>query len=314
MVLIYKGSDPVQMNQTLDDLCAAAKHRLRESCGLELSVSRGKVCERLQGIHLSYLEAENDRMFKQMSRMHSTAMLEAYYDPSAHGVLLDRSRLVQFLKSGDHRQMSGFLLELSKELEQMNWNSGYACYLMNDITLELVQTAKNGFRAAAGHAGILQELQTQLKQISSSDDGLQYLKQLYERLWEWRSEGADKHRELIDRVKQYILEQYDKEQLSLNDISKVVRVSPSHLSKTFSQATGQTITEFLTATRMDRAKELLKSTGHKTFEIAYLVGYNDQHYFSNLFKKVTGMTPMEFRRQGNTGEQLQTFRRGAGNA
>ncbi|WP_342549226.1 response regulator [Paenibacillus sp. FSL P2-0089] len=314
MVLIYKGSDPLRMNHTLDDLCAAAKKRLREGCGLELSVSRGKVCERLQGIHLSYLEAENDRMFKQMSRMHSAAMLEAYYDPSAHGVLLDRSRLVQFLKSGDHRQMSGFLLELSKELEQMNWNSGYACYLMNDITLELVQTAKNGFRTAAGHAGILQELQTELKQISSSDDGLQYLKQLYERLWEWRSEGADKHRELIDRVKQYIREQYDKEQLSLNDISKVVRVSPSHLSKTFSQATGQTITEFLTATRMDRAKELLKSTGHKTFEIAYLVGYNDQHYFSNLFKKVTGMTPMEFRRQGNTGEQLHTIRRGAGHA
>lgn len=187
MVLIYKGSDPLRMTCALDDLCTAAKQRLREGCGLELSVSRGKVCERLQGIHLSYLEAENDRMFKQMSRMHSAAMLEAYYDPSAHGVLLDRSRLVQFLKSGDHRQMPGFLLELSKKLEQMNWSSGYACYLMNDITLELVQTAKNGFRAAAGHAGILQELQTQLKQISSSDDGLQYLKQLYERLWEWRS-------------------------------------------------------------------------------------------------------------------------------
>ncbi|MFD2877263.1 hypothetical protein ACFTAO_16630 [Paenibacillus rhizoplanae] len=42
MVLIYKGSDPVQMNHTLDELCAAAKQRLREGCGLELSVSRGQ--------------------------------------------------------------------------------------------------------------------------------------------------------------------------------------------------------------------------------------------------------------------------------
>ncbi|NQX49245.1 response regulator [Paenibacillus tritici] len=310
-ILIYKGSDPAQMNSILDELCASAKQRLRAACGLELSVSRGKVCERLQGIHLSYLEAENDRMFKRMARVHSAAMLDAYFDPSAQGILLDRSRMIQFLKLGDHTQMPEFLLELSAALEGMNWDSGYACYLMNDITLELVQTAKNGFRAAANHAEILKELQTRLKPISSTDEGLQYLKRLYERLWEWRSEGADKHRELIDKVKQYIREQYDKEQLSLNDISKVVRVSPSHLSKTFSQATGQTITEFLTATRMDRAKELLKSTGHKTFEIAYLVGYNDQHYFSNLFKKVTGMTPMEFRKQGNSEDQLQAIRRGA---
>lgn len=139
------------------------------------------------------------------------------------------------------------------------------------------------------------------------------MNRLFERLWEWRSEGADKYRELIDKVKHYISEHYDKEQLSLNDISSQVRVSPSHLSKTFSQATGQTITEFLTATRMDKAKELLKSTGHKTFEIAFSVGYNDQHYFSNLFKKVTGMTPMEYRKHGNSGDQLQPIRKGAGN-
>lgn len=311
-VLICKGSHPVQMIRSLDELYLTLKQQLKAACGAELSFSKGKAHERLQGIHLSYLEAENDRMLKKMSRMHSAAMLDDYLDPSAaREVLLDRSRLIQFLKLGDQQQMQAFLQELSAGLAQVNWNSGYACYLMNDITLELVQTAKLSFRAAASQAGLLSELQPELKQIATAGEALDYLEQLYGRLWAWRSEGADKHRELIDRVKQYIREQYDKDQLSLNDIASVVRVSPSHLSKTFSQATGQTITEFLTATRMDKAKELLKSTGHKTFEIAYRVGYNDQHYFSNLFKKVTGMTPMEYRRQGSPEDQLQPVRRGA---
>lgn len=83
-------------------------------------------------------------------------------------------------------------------------------------------------------------------------------------------------------------------------ISAHVRISPSHLSKIFSQETSQTITEYLTQVRIGRAKELLKTTNNKTFEIAYQVGYNDPHYFSNIFKKTTGFTPKEYRTQGAT--------------
>ncbi|MNG38759.1 DNA-binding transcriptional regulator AraC [compost metagenome] len=49
---------------------------------------------------------------------------------------------------------------------------------------------------------------------------------------------------------------------------------------------------------------LLKSTSAKSYEIAYLVGYNDPHYFSNLFKRLTGMTPKEFRKNGTASEAL----------
>ncbi|MHA6529362.1 response regulator [Paenibacillus sp. BAC0078] len=311
-VLIIKGNDPEQMSRSLKDTCETFMQKLRKACGCELSVSLGDVRERLQGIHLSYLEAENDRMFKKMSRQHSETLLDAYFDPSTDGVLLDRNRLIQFLKLGDSRQASAFLLQLSADLETMNWSSVYAYYLMNDITLELVQTAKSCFRASANPAEIIKELQQQLKYVSNTGECLDYLKRLFERLWEWRSEGSDKYRELIDKVQHYIREQYDNEQLSLNDISRQVGVSPSHLSKIFSQETRQTITEFLTATRMDKAKELLKTTGHKTFEIAYNVGYNDQHYFSNLFKKVTGMTPMEYRKHGNLEDRLNPIQKGAG--
>lgn len=311
-VLILKGSDPEQLSSSLTETCGTLTRKLRAACGCELSVSLGDVRERLQGIHLSYLEAENNRMLSKLSRQHSEALFDAYFDPSADGVHLDRNGLIQFLKLGDMKQASAFLQQLSRDLETMNWNSVYAYYLLNDITLELVQTAKSCFRASANPAEIIKELQQQLKYVSSTDDCLDYLKRLFERLWEWRSEGSDKYRELIDKVKHYIRGQYDNEQLSLQEISRHVGVSPSHLSKIFSQETRQTLTEFLTATRMDKAKELLKTTGHKTFEIAYSVGYNDQHYFSNLFKKVTGMTPMEYRKHGNPEDRPSPLPKGAG--
>ena len=64
----------------------------------------------------------------------------------------------------------------------------------------------------------------------------------------------------------------------------------------FSQNMGQTFIEYLTALRMEHARELLRCTGKRSSEIAAEVGYKDAHYFSYLFKKTQGMTPSEYRK------------------
>ena len=62
-----------------------------------------------------------------------------------------------------------------------------------------------------------------------------------------------------------------------------------------------TFTEYLTATRIARARELLTTTSMRTSDVAYAVGYNDPHYFSYLFKKNTGMSPRDYRKDGKAG-------------
>jgi two-component system response regulator YesN len=49
--------------------------------------------------------------------------------------------------------------------------------------------------------------------------------------------------------------------------------------------------------RINKAKELLRTTALRSSDIAYQVGYNDPHYFSSVFKKNTGLSPIEFRLQ-----------------
>ena len=81
-------------------------------------------------------------------------------------------------------------------------------------------------------------------------------------------------------------------------------------ARVFSQETGQTFKEYLTELRIKRAKELLRTTTLKAFEIGYQVGYNDPHYFSHVFHKNTGLTPMEFRLQAQAGvRDLGTVRK-----
>ena len=105
------------------------------------------------------------------------------------------------------------------------------------------------------------------------------------------------HAGMVHQAKAYIDSHYTNPDLSLNEVAAQVNLSPSHFSTVFSQEVGETFTDYLTGQRIDRAKELLRTTNLKCSEIAYQCGYNDSHYFSTIFKKKTGASPQQFRGQ-----------------
>lgn len=65
----------------------------------------------------------------------------------------------------------------------------------------------------------------------------------------------------------------------------------------FKKQKGKTINQFITEYRITKAKEYLKQKHEKLFEVALKVGYKDHNYFTRIFKKVTQMTPSEYRRK-----------------
>ena len=83
--------------------------------------------------------------------------------------------------------------------------------------------------------------------------------------------------------------------ICLRSVADAVHFSPNHFSTIFSQECNTTFIEYLTGVRIARAKKLLKSTDMKSADIAYKTGFNDPHYFSFIFKKVTGLSPREYR-------------------
>ena len=101
----------------------------------------------------------------------------------------------------------------------------------------------------------------------------------------------------VTRARLYLEERYSDPNLMLQDVAEAVHLSQSHLSTIFAQETGLTFTQYLTGLRITRARELLETTEMKSFQIAEAVGYNDAHYFSYMFKRNTGLTPGEYRRE-----------------
>lgn len=110
--------------------------------------------------------------------------------------------------------------------------------------------------------------------------------------------SANRYKDILSRAVEYIDSHFSDENLSLNMVAKEVNISANYLSAVFSQEMKSTFVEYVTAKRMAKAKELLRTTDKHSGEIALEVGYKDPHYFSFLFKKTQGMTTREYRSGG----------------
>ncbi|MFC0470926.1 response regulator [Halalkalibacter kiskunsagensis] len=99
----------------------------------------------------------------------------------------------------------------------------------------------------------------------------------------------------IKKAQSYLKENFTKE-IGIESVSEEVDLSVSYFSVLFKQKTGVTFLEYVTNLRIEHACILLKTTDLKTYEIANMVGYNDQRYFSQVFKKRLQVTPSQYRK------------------
>ncbi len=99
---------------------------------------------------------------------------------------------------------------------------------------------------------------------------------------------------IVVRTRRYIREHYHESGMDLSRIAEYTEVSKNHLSWEFARETGETVTDFITRTRMDEAKKLLLETNLRTYEIAEKAGYANVETFCRAFKKATGTSPRQF--------------------
>lgn len=86
------------------------------------------------------------------------------------------------------------------------------------------------------------------------------------------------------------------EDITLDQIARKVDLSRTYVSGLFKKELGVNLTNYITNYRIEKAKELLRETNLKSYEIAEKVGFLDESYFSRSFKKVTGMSPNAYKR------------------
>lgn len=116
---------------------------------------------------------------------------------------------------------------------------------------------------------------------------------------EWENSIKNKSpklKELIQIAVNYIHNNYERN-ISLEDISKYVFLSPSYFTRAFKEDVGVSPISYLLRVRIERAKELLMDTNLRISEIALSVGFSNQQRFNEIFKKYTKTTPLQYRKQ-----------------
>lgn len=216
------------------------------------------------------------------------------------------------------KSISAALTSSLDEWEQFLQN-GEKIKLVNSIKYYLdkakVSGTLNGTLLFAVHHDLMQMTYKVLKrwQIQASDLlSNENTRQLYRNasnsafdLLKWINQFSGQAIELIressrtetltDKVKAYIAEHYS-ENISRQELADLMFVSSDYLSRVFNKETGMQIPDYITQVRMEEAKRLLH-TDSTVSDIAISVGIDNYSYFSTVFKKYTGMTPMEYRRE-----------------
>lgn len=239
------------------------------------------------------------KLRKRREELLKHADMERYYSDSlsADGlqiVVKLAERVEELCASGQSEELRAGLERLFAKIRSMQMDS---LLFLTTIGSKLLVKAADKAEAALDPA-ISARLKLALKQFQTmrSSEEVQHLvtEQLMQLEAAWSEHEGEGGRKAIRLVKQYIHQDHGHDQ-TINRLADKVFLSPSHLQTLFKKETGQTINEFITAVRMEHAKQLLRDPAIKIYEVAGLVGYQDTYYFSKVFRKQTGMNPSEYK-------------------
>ena len=104
---------------------------------------------------------------------------------------------------------------------------------------------------------------------------------------------------IIYLIREFIAQHYQDTDLSVKSISGHINMSASYTCTFFKNETGMTLNQYITDFRMKKAAQLLADPRNRINDISGQVGYNDGNYFSKSFRKITGVSPSEYREQVN---------------
>ena len=214
-------------------------------------------------------------------------------------------------------------LDRREGIIENKWQKDLLCYGIENIAKELMYQFKNlvTFTDSKKQVVIISEI-TLIKEwkdlvIKLENNIYEYLKIdvvveqeflevepmdisiIYKKLCSSLVEKSQKTPVVIEAQK-YINRNYSNETLSITEIANKIGISQTYLTRLLKKELGMTFIDYLTYVRIKNSIILMEDPEIRIYEIAELVGYSTQHYFSNVFKKHMGMAPLDYKRGNKT--------------
>lgn len=238
------------------------------------------------GVRIQQLKIEGAAPAYPLSR--ERELVRAITDgdqPTARRILNEILGHILFLTGGDFRLMRTRAIELMVVLSRAAVDGGGDMDRIFDLSCR--------------YLGEVDALRT-------SEDLIFWLTRVMERFSELVFHLVDiKHKDIIYKAIEYIKRGY-REKITLEDTALHVGLSPSYFSKVFKEEMGTSFNNYLGELRVSKSKALLLTTDATIIEVCEQSGFEDQSYFTKVFKKYTGVTPRRFReRRGRPESEVE---------
>lgn len=207
----------------------------------------------------------------------------------------DYTQVIQCVKVGDNegavKRFGELMLELRKNMPRdINFILNLAAEIITSVQKNLfernidINTIIPGFN-----------LYARLSSCSTLPDMESMMSDFIESVTSYiHARNKTQNSAAVAKAVEYLKKHYCSD-VMLNDVSGEVYMNPNYLGRLIKKETGKNFSDILSEIRIEKAKELLKDIQLKTYEISQKVGISDSRYFSQLFRKMTGLTPTEYR-------------------
>ena len=282
------SADHRRLSAVCEELHDAVRRTLRLEAAIHIS-DRGRFPSMLPEL---FRQALHIRQFKNL-RVPRARPVYRSEDVSASPILSlaeDDSRLRALLISGDREQIAAYVDRLFEaEGVRGGLHPGMIEHWENELKLlgqQLLEQPGDMSLLSCGRDGAFSEeiLRREL------------LGRLLLLAEGWQARHSTEKKKLVYEVRDYLQTRY-MEPISPQALQKRFYVSADYLSRLFKQEFQVGIRDYVIGLRMDQAKMLLKNPNLKIARIAEMVGFEDEKYFSKVFKKCTGLTPNEYRKR-----------------
>lgn len=298
-VVILAGEDTLSLHDRAVKTAEEIKQTVEKHLKVTVTVGIGMCCSSIVDIHHSYKYAESAvdyRFLLGKNRVISINDIEGKKSEKPAFNKEWRRKLVVAIKTGTISEIDSITTKLVENLKESYESIEKSYYQIQNIVIHIIGALNElGFselEVFGKEGGLLTEVYT-IKTLEEIED---WLKNLCKKASGYLTGKRDDN-SLIQakKAEEYIRSNYRDPNISLNSICKHLLMSTSYFSSVFKNHTGQTFIEYLTRVRIEKAMELLKISDMKVYEISEEIGYKDPHYFSLIFKKISGNTPSEFR-------------------
>lgn len=239
----------------------------------------------------------NQRKLHQQSRISESIQRYKLQPPANSSYPLEMEKaLITKVKTGNVSEAKGILNDL---LGYVLFSEGSSLDILKSRAIELCallsRAAIEGGAATDSILKLNNQFLMTLQEITTLDALCFKLQETVEVFTESMfNYTPNKNNDVIRRAISYISKNYQTN-ITLNDVAKHVHLNPAYFSTIFKQSCGSSFKEYLNMVRIEESKRLLANTDYSVIDIAVATGFEDQSYFSKVFKKYTGLTPKQYR-------------------